>query len=174
MNEDEIELPLYPYVRTGKKRGPGSIKLSVMDSRSGEELAWWLEGADHSDHQKSRKHIKSDPDEPLNTLPQKNPLKAEDNNPFDPTSVFVKGLDVRTRREQIFAHFISLGDIERVTKLQSKSNGQFIGCAYVQFSNVSAAEEALFLNGSYLNGANILVQVSYQLFMISSLSNLQC
>ena len=46
----------------------------------------------------------------------------------------------------------------RITYLKNKKSKTFSGSIYVQFKTMQAAEEALFLDGSYLRGKLIYVK----------------
>ena len=156
--EELEEIPLYPYIKS-EKRGLDSVRLNVIDVRTGELLAWMDEGQGPRNRQGSlAKKFKSENIENAN---DHDPVtKVETRSPFDPTSVFISCLDVRTSKEEIFSHFIPLGEIIRVTKLKDKKTGNFNGSAYVQFRYQQSAEDALYLHGSCVSGCMIMVKVS--------------
>ena len=77
---------------------------------------------------------------------------------FDPFSIYAYNLDLRTSKDEIFRHFCSLGQIMRISYLKNKKNNIFNGSIYVQFKTIQSAEEALFLDGSYLRGRLIYVK----------------
>lgn len=88
---------------------------------------------------------------------------------YDPTSIFVSGMDIWTTKHDILKHFASLGQITRVTRLHNNDTGKFNGSAYVQYRNISSAEQALFLDGSYLRECIIIVQVGFPRPRLSSI-----
>ena len=148
-----IEMPMYPYVKE-ISRDETYVSYEVIDSRSGETLAWMEE--------------KINPRQNRSTEPIRKRVKTEHGAApsargeellYDPTSIFVSGLDVRTSKHDLLRHFGSLGQITRVTRLHSNDTGKFNGSAYIQYRNMTSAEEALFLDGSYLKHGNIIVQV---------------
>jgi len=153
------DIPLYPFLRFGKRGTEEEERRhSIIDVRTGEEIAWWTEsfGTDVDVKQNlSKKRLK------INTDSDVSSTNAND-GPFDPTSIFVSGLDVRTSKEEIFYHFSSVGEVTRVTKLKSKLMGKFSGSAYVQYINSQIAENALFLNRSYIRGCSIIVQRKFK------------
>ena len=156
--EELEEIPLYPYIKS-EKRGLDSMRLNVIDVRTGELLAWMDEGKGPRSRQGSMaKKFKSEHVENLNDHVLK--VESEESSPFDPTSVFISCLDVRTTKEEIFSHFIPLGEIVRVTKLKDRKSGNYNGSAYVQFRYPQSAEDALFLHGSCVSGCMIMVKVS--------------
>ena len=156
--EELEETPLYPYIKS-EKRGLDSMRLNVIDVRTGELLAWMDEGKGPRSRQGSMaKKFKSEHVENLNDHVLK--VESEESSPFDPTSVFISCLDVRTTKEEIFSHFIPLGEIVRVTKLKDRKTGNFNGSAYVQFRHQQSAEDALYLHGSCVSGCMIMVKVS--------------
>merc|ERR1712198_220716 len=120
---------------------------SIIDVRTGDEIAWWTENFGNCSKQIKSKELK---------------MTLNDDGPFDPSSIFISGLDVRTSKEEIFYHFSSVGEISRVTKLKSKSSGKFSGSAYVEYTNAAVAENALFLNRSFIRGCSIMVQRKYK------------
>ena len=83
---------------------------------------------------------------------------GQETQQFDPFSIYAYNLDLRTSKDEIFSHFCSLGEIMRITYLKNKKNNVFNGSIYVQFKTIQAAEEALFLDGSYLRGRLIYVK----------------
>lgn len=144
---------MYPYIKS-EKRGLDYVRLNVIDVRTGEVLAWMDEG-------RRGKHIPASGSKKLKTEHHdsvETEVDAQDTNPFDPTSVFITCLDVRTSKEEIYAHFFSLGQIVRVTKLRDKKSGKFNGSAYVQFRHPQSAEDALYLHGSCVRGCMIMVK----------------
>ena len=150
--EELEEIPLYPYIKS-EKRGLDSMRLNVIDVRTGELLAWMDEGKGPRSRQGSMaKKFKSEHVENLNDHVLK--VESEESSPFDPTSVFISCLDVRTTKEEIFSHFIPLGEIVRVTKLKDRKSGNYNGSAYVQFRYPQSAEDALFLHGSCVSGTD--------------------
>ena len=80
---------------------------------------------------------------------------------FDPYSIYAYNLDLRTSKDEIFRHFCSLGQIMRISYLKNKKNNIFNGSIYVQFKTMQSAEEALFLDGSYLRGRLIYVKAGF-------------
>ena len=80
---------------------------------------------------------------------------------FDPFSIYAYNLDLRTSKDEIFRHFCSLGQIMRISYLKNKKNNIFNGSIYVQFKTMQSAEEALFLDGSYLRGRLIYVKAGF-------------
>ena len=159
--EELEEIPLYPYIKS-EKRGLDSVRLNVIDVRTGELLAWMDEGQGPRNRQGSiAKKFKSENIENVNDHDPVIKVETEDSrSPFDPTSVFISCLDVRTSKEEIFSHFIPLGEIVRVTKLKDRKTGNFNGSAYVQFRHQQSAEDALYLHGSCVSGCMIMVKVS--------------
>ena len=161
------DIPLYPFLRLGKRGAEEEEgRHSIIDVRTGEEIAWWTETFCTDVKQNiSKKRLKINSDSDVSST------NAND-GPFDPTSIFVSGLDVRTSKEEIIYHFSSVGEVTRVTKLKSKLMGKFSGSAYVQYINSQVAENALFLNRSYIRGCSIIVQVKciglYKTFLIIS------
>ena len=161
--EELEEIPLYPYIKS-EKRGLDSMRLNVIDVRTGELLAWMDEGKGPRSRQGSMaKKFKSEHVENLNDHVLK--VETEESSPFDPTSVFISCLDVRTTKEEIFSHFIPLGEIVRVTKLKDRKSGNYNGSAYVQFRYPQSAEDALFLHGSCVSGCMIMVKVSFSFLL---------
>ena len=161
--EELEEIPLYPYIKS-EKRGLDSMRLNVIDVRTGELLAWMDEGKGPRSRQGSMaKKFKSEHVENLNDHVLK--VETEESSPFDPTSVFISCLDVRTTKEEIFSHFIPLGEIVRVTKLKDRKSGNYNGSAYVQFKYPQSAEDALFLHGSCVSGCMIMVKVSFSFLL---------
>lgn len=149
METPEVDIPLYPLLRFGK-RGAEEARHCVIDVRTGEEIAWWTEAEDFCNdtkQNKSKKKIK---------------MTLNDDGKFDPSSIFISGLDVRTSKEEIYFHFSSVGEISRVTKLKCKTSGKFSGSAYVEYTNAPVAENALFLNRSYIRGCSIVVQRKFK------------
>ena len=83
---------------------------------------------------------------------------GQESQQFDPFSIYARNLDLRTSKDEIFGHFCSLGEITRITFLRNKKTNNFNGSIYVQFKSMQAAEEALYLDGSYLRGQLINVK----------------
>ena len=148
-----IELPLYPFMKE-VHRDETTIKYQVIDSRNGEILAWLDETINPrptvKSHEPNRKRLKSG----------HYAVPAPEDGLLDPTSIFVSGLDIRTSKQEILRHFGSLGQITRVTRLHCNATGKFNGSAYVQYKHIASAEQALFLDRSYLRGCSIIVRVS--------------
>ena len=104
--------------------------------QTGEVLAWWDENS------------------------------GQETQQFDPFSIYACNLDLRTSKEEIFGHFCSLGEILRITFLKNKKTNIFNGSIYVQFKTIQSAEEALYLDGSYLRGQMIYVKARVFSFVI--------
>ena len=97
---------------------------------------------------------------------------GQESQQFDPFSIYACNLDLRTSKDEIFSHFCSLGKILRITYLKNKKNNSFNGSIYVQFKTIQAAEEALYLDGSYLRGK--LIYVKAGVFNIKISMGLNC
>ena len=97
---------------------------------------------------------------------------GQESQQFDPFSIYACNLDLRTSKDEIFSHFCSLGEIMRITYLKNKKNNSFNGSIYVQFKTIQAAEEALYLDGSYLRGK--LIYVKAGVFNIKISMGLNC
>jgi len=148
MEITEVDISNYPFLRFGKRGAEvDEGRHSIIDVRTGDEIAWWTENFGNCSKQNKSKELK---------------MTLNDDGLFDPSSIFISGLDVRTSKEEIFYHFSSVGEISRVTKLKSKSSGKFSGSAYVEYTNAAVAENALFLNRSFIRGCSIMVQRKYK------------
>ena len=91
---------------------------------------------------------------------------GQESQQFDPFSIYACHLDLRTSKDEIFGHFCSLGEITRITFLRNKKTNNFNGSIYVQFKTMQAAEEALYLDGSYLRGQLIKVKAEFSILGI--------
>ena len=148
--EDEYFYPPtnYPSLVT-ETLGIDMIRLKVVDSFTGEVLAFM--------------------DEPLSRSDDDNESIESSSPQFDTLSVYACNLDLRTSKQEIFCHFSSLGQITRITFLKNKTTNRFTGSVYIQFKETQSAEEALFLDGSYLRGQ--LINVKEWSFKINSFSS---
>ena len=141
----------YPYINitnypnlVPETLGPDRMRLNVVDEITGEVLAFM--------------------DEPISDDGSIDSVSPQ----FDPLSIYACILDLGTSKQEIFWHFSSLGQITRITFLKNKKTRQFNGSVYIQFKETQSAEEALFLDGSYLRGQ--LINVKEWSFKINGLS----
>ena len=107
----------------------GEVKCSLVDVRSGELLASWVEREEEEDLVK-----------------------------YDPFSVYTCKLDSDIYPEELSSHFCNCGHISRITMLRNRVTGQYNGSAYIQYTTMLAATRALGLDGSTLRGRNIYVK----------------
>ena len=234
--------PLFTFL-SHEKTGLNRARLSIVDTRTGETVAWWDEVNDDVNQVPVKKFkldpdinsgrcipqvrvpllgIKPDPDPALSFIPSQvndyietegllgikpapdqeemkvsllqqassyipshvshqipqpdyypNPaqslhdLDCHENSPYDVASVFISRLDVRTSKEELYAHFSQAGPIVRITRLKSKQSSQrFSGSAYVQYQFPGSAASALYnLNHSFIRGCKIVVKVCFVLII---------
>ena len=153
----DVEYPQRPYpVLRYDKRCMDVTRTNVIDSRTGEVLAWMDErNITEPNSFRPNKKIKKESNNGTSSS-----LTDEFQRPLDKYSIFVSRLEEGTTRDEIFQHFGCMGTIVRVTKLTSKWTGKFNGHAYVQYQDHRAATEALYLHGSFLRGSEITVKVT--------------
>ena len=121
----ESEMINYPNHMVDEVRY-GEVKCSLVDVRSGELLATWVEREEEEELVK-----------------------------YDPFSVYTCKLDSDTYPEEMFSYFSNCGYISRLTMLRNKVTGKYNGSAYIQYTTMLAAARALALEGSTLSGRNM-------------------
>ena len=147
MESDTVD-NAYPYVRREMVGSFGEVQLSVVDTKTGEVLATWVEMLEGGEW-----------GEDINSNYQNNDQdKHELKRKFDPYSVYIGMLDPGITTEELIRYFGCFGEICRVTQLRDKVTGLPKGSAYMQFCEQGAAEGALVMDGSCLRGKLMTVR----------------
>eukprot|EP00612_Vaucheria_litorea_P002183 CAMPEP_0171455456 /NCGR_PEP_ID=MMETSP0945-20130129/2345_1 /TAXON_ID=109269 /ORGANISM="Vaucheria litorea, Strain CCMP2940" /LENGTH=178 /DNA_ID=CAMNT_0011980703 /DNA_START=28 /DNA_END=561 /DNA_ORIENTATION=+ len=80
----------------------------------------------------------------------------------DECSIHVAQVDYEATPEELQAHFMCCGVINRITIICDKITGQPKGYAYIEFANKEAAETAIAMNDSQFRGRNLKVTAKRQ------------
>ena len=136
-DEEEIEIPPYPYIKE-TERGASFIRYSVIDTRSGETLAWMDESLE--EESRLRKKFKSDDG------------SGDCDHALTGCTVLVTNISPDTTALEVAAHFHAAGDINGV-EFDKEKHGQ----AVIKFKSKTGAENGAHLDNSFLNGVTISV-----------------
>ncbi|XP_045140958.1 polyadenylate-binding protein 2-like [Echinops telfairi] len=84
-------------------------------------------------------------------------LSPEEKKQADARSIYVGNVDYGASAEELEAHFLGCGSINRVTILSDKFSGHPKGFAYIEFSDKESAKISLSLDESLFRGRQIKV-----------------
>ena len=138
----------YPCVRREVIGSCGEILYSLVDARTGQVVASWVE----KDEDGGEDCYNVDENENYSE-----PSRAKI---VDPCSVYVSNLEPWLTKEDLVQYFAVVGEILRVTLLRSRKSEARTGSAFVMFSEQDAANRALFLDRSLfsvMSGRNCVV-----------------
>jgi len=84
-------------------------------------------------------------------------MTAEQQAALDESSIYVGQVDYEASPEELQAHFLTCGTINRVTIICDKATGRPKGYAYIEFLEKDSVESALLLNESLFKGRQLKV-----------------
>ena len=140
----------YPCVRKEVIGSYGEVLYSLVDIRTGQVVASWVEREEGAVWGRDCYSIDEN----------ENPSEPSEERVVDPYSVYVGNLDPRVTKEDLVTCFAVVGEILRVTLLRSRKRGLSgkNGSAFIRYIEPGAAERALLLDRSCLRGTRIIVR----------------
>lgn len=76
--------------------------------------------------------------------------------------IFIGNLPFKVSEDQLRDHFTQFGEIVSVAIPKDRESGRPRGFAFVEFNSDESAQGALSLNGTDLDGRNIVVNVAQE------------